>query len=465
LAKRPLYITGESYAGTYIPYILKAYFEMTNPPVQIPKIAIGDGTIPDSVVFELLPALTVIETYPQLIGYDQDVFNYFKEQSHLCGFDINLTYPETKPIPPVNLVSSGNNMPYRLNLSRFRKYYAKLQRRAEAMSTTPYKRHLGETKQHGKRNLAGRANGTIDPWYGCVLIDEFIDYAINFTFPWSASGFTNDNEFNVYDIPDSPMNPGINSDASVFLNDPRTIAALHAPTSFSWALDSNFPFGAGPDGSPNNDPSPPPMNFFTELATNATKHSIGFVLYSGNDDSLVSHRSTEIAIQNTTFGGIQGFTSKPSTPWYNDDRQLAGIVHQERGWTYVLIDNAGHLVAQSSPVSALTFAREFIFGSNSTGQVTSNGVIMGGEDPKLKGNVLPGNSALYLGSTATQSTYAFPSATIAAWDAFIRTADPQAVGSSNTFSSAAAANNAALCRSWTVFPLFISIFILGWTLV
>jgi len=117
-------------------------------------------------------------------------------------------------------------------------------------------------------------------------------------------------------------------------------------------------------------------------------------------------------------------------------------------------------------IQALTFAREFIFGSNSTGQVTSSGVVMGGEDPNLEGNVLPGNSALHLGSTATQSTYAFPSATIAAWDAFIRTADPQAVGSSiNKYSSAAAANNAALCSSWMVFPLFISIFILGWTLV
>ena len=136
--------------------------------------------------------LTVIETYPQLIGYDQDVFNYFKEQyvqenlfprhmkddsylyrSHLCGFDINLTYPETKPIPPVNLASSGNNMPFRLSLSRFRKYYAKLQRRDEAISTTPYKRHLGETRQFGKRNLAGRANGTIDPWVGVVRFSKF----------------------------------------------------------------------------------------------------------------------------------------------------------------------------------------------------------------------------------------------------------------------------------------------------
>ena len=34
------------------------------------------------------------------------------------------------------------------------------------------------------RSLADRANGTIDPWYGCDLYDEMIDYAVNFTFPW-----------------------------------------------------------------------------------------------------------------------------------------------------------------------------------------------------------------------------------------------------------------------------------------
>ena len=35
-----------------------------------------------------------------------------------------------------------------------------------------------------KRDLASRANGTIDPWYECDLYTEMLDYAINFTFPW-----------------------------------------------------------------------------------------------------------------------------------------------------------------------------------------------------------------------------------------------------------------------------------------
>jgi carboxypeptidase D len=76
---------------------MKTYFGMKNPPVKIAKIAIGDGTVTDEVTFELLPAvssivaslcrcllsplqLSIIETYPQLIGYDIEVYNYFKEQ-------------------------------------------------------------------------------------------------------------------------------------------------------------------------------------------------------------------------------------------------------------------------------------------------------------------------------------------------------------------------------------------------
>jgi hypothetical protein len=49
-------------------------------------------------------------------------------------------------------------------------------------------REMGRRKKVGsKSGLAGRANGTIDPWYGCALYDEMIDYALNFTSPWCKS--------------------------------------------------------------------------------------------------------------------------------------------------------------------------------------------------------------------------------------------------------------------------------------
>src|ERR1700736_1789424 len=99
---------------------------MANPPVNLAKIAIGNGVLGSKAVFEMvrtvnLPALThraqisgfksdqtfqtsTLETYPQLIGYDHDVYLYFKEQEHLRGYDLNLTYPQNGHFPPPNLI-------------------------------------------------------------------------------------------------------------------------------------------------------------------------------------------------------------------------------------------------------------------------------------------------------------------------------------------------------------------------
>jgi carboxypeptidase D len=115
LAHRPLYLTGESYAGVYIvrmlfvflddslnlarpqPYITKGYFSLAHPPTRLAKIAIGNGAMgPPNLFQEAAVVWTlhhvfvssawailqpkVLETYPQLIGYDPEVFNYFVEQ-------------------------------------------------------------------------------------------------------------------------------------------------------------------------------------------------------------------------------------------------------------------------------------------------------------------------------------------------------------------------------------------------
>ena len=61
-------------------------------------------------------------------------------------------------------------------------------------------------------------------------------------------------------------------------------------------------------------------------------------------------------VQNTTFGGIQGFTRKPATPWYDDDGEFAGIVHQERNWTYALVYGAGHQIPMWQPTAVGGFA-------------------------------------------------------------------------------------------------------------
>ncbi|KAI9568043.1 Alpha/Beta hydrolase protein [Boletus coccyginus] len=387
LATRPLYLTGESYAGTYILYITKTYFELDSPPVNLSRIAIGDGTLTSVGTFLELPVITVLETYPQIIGYDTQVFEYFQEQSELCGYNLSLQYPQPAHFPTLstpallNFTASSGKYEAKLTKKRFAgelrdRIVAKLRRRGSEGALLEYGERHG-ARDMWKRDLAGRANGTIDPWYQCDLYSEMIDYAINFTFPWSSGG-----EFDVYNIPNA-LSPEASMDASVFLNDATTRAAIHAPTSKNW--EDAIPCAFVPTNSTTNvygDPSEP-MAFLTDLAKNLTAHDMSVIIYSGNDDSLVPHFGSQIAIQNTTFGGIQGFTRKPSTPWYNDAGELAGIVHQERGWTYVLVAHAGHLLGYDNPISALTLVREFIFGNNQTGLVTntSSGTVsvVGGE--------------------------------------------------------------------------------------
>ena len=43
-----------------------------------------------------------------------------------------------------------------------------------------------EARPQWKRDLTGRPNGTIDPWYGCDIWQEMWDYTFNSTFPWST---------------------------------------------------------------------------------------------------------------------------------------------------------------------------------------------------------------------------------------------------------------------------------------
>jgi carboxypeptidase D len=123
----------------------------------------------------------VLETYPQLINYDLDVYSYFKEQEHLCGFDLNLTYPQNGHFPPLALTSPTER---ELNdfLSQRKVRFSKHSFMEEAAARFTKR---GNSRSPSKRDLTGRANGTLDGWYGCYVYDEMLDYALNFSFPWS----------------------------------------------------------------------------------------------------------------------------------------------------------------------------------------------------------------------------------------------------------------------------------------
>lgn len=129
-------------------------------------------------------------------------------RSHLCGYDFNLTYPQKSKFPPVgpsipptesaagsavaprspkltqeNLLAIANGTPNPAS-GLIRRETAPEAR--EIIARERAKRAWIEEKRIlRKRDLTGRANGTIDPFYGCLLRSELEDYALNFSLPWS----------------------------------------------------------------------------------------------------------------------------------------------------------------------------------------------------------------------------------------------------------------------------------------
>lgn len=131
-----------------------------------------------------------------------------------------------------------------------------------------------------------------------------------------------------------------------------------------------------------------PRIFFADFVANASSQNVEIVLYSGGSNAIAHHTGLESEFsvdsraritnlttalssshpgsstlgtldsvhdadwsQNTIFGGIRGFTRKPSTPWTDDNGNIVGIVHQERGIVYALFDGVGHMIPNFKPDS------------------------------------------------------------------------------------------------------------------
>lgn len=62
----------------------------------------------------------------------------------------------------------------------------------------------------------------------------------------------------------------------------------------------------------------------------------------GDLDFLLMHQGTELAIQNMTWAGAQGFQEPPSTPLVVDGAEK-GYTHTERNLTFTLVNGSGRM--------------------------------------------------------------------------------------------------------------------------
>ncbi|KAJ3318715.1 Cell death protease [Blyttiomyces sp. JEL0837] len=71
------------------------------------------------------------------------------------------------------------------------------------------------------------------------------------------------------------------------------------------------------------------------------------VIFAGDQDFIINHFGIENQIASMNWNGATGFKN-PSAPWTLTDGTQAGTVYSERGLSYILVKNAGHMIPKDA---------------------------------------------------------------------------------------------------------------------
>ncbi|KAH8115666.1 alpha/beta-hydrolase [Phellopilus nigrolimitatus] len=303
LKGKKFYVTGESYAGMYIPYLANFIFNNTDVlDLDLQGFWISDPSISWDVVQEQIPAVDFVHKYENVFAFNQTFMAHLDTQAAACNytgyFDKFVTFP-----PPA-----------------------------------------------GALPLPG---DSVEAARGCDMWDEIFDaalivnpafdiYRVFDTFPilWDVLGFPGS-------FPQTQLSP-------LYFNRPDVKSAIHAPAEVQWTECSNI------NVFPHGDASLPPA--VNGVLANVIEKSQRAVIVHGLADFILIAEGTRIAIQNMTWNGLQGF----QTPIANDSFLVDGVgalgnMHSERGLTYYEVDLSGHMVPQFSPVAAFQIM-QFLMG-------------------------------------------------------------------------------------------------------
>ncbi|KAI0729999.1 Alpha/Beta hydrolase protein [Fomitopsis betulina] len=293
LKGKNLYLTGESYAGTYVPYIANYIYD--NPdsvPLPLKGFWISDPSVSWDVVQEEIPAVAFVHKYENVFALNQTFMEYLDQTAAACNYtgymEKYVTYPPEGLLP-----LPGSSVEF---------------------------------------------DDGCDVWdaifSAALLVNPAFDiYRIFDTWPilWDVLGFPGS-------FPQTQVSP-------LYFNRDDVKAAIHAPLDVDWTECSNV------NVFPNGDSSLPPA---LSVLPSVIERSERAVIVHGLADFILIADGTRIAIQNMTWNGLQGFqTPIQNDSFIVDGMGALGNVHSERGLTYFEVALSGHMIPQFSPVAAL----------------------------------------------------------------------------------------------------------------
>ncbi|KAI0254184.1 Alpha/Beta hydrolase protein [Lactifluus subvellereus] len=307
LRGKKFYLTGESYAGMYVPYIANYIYEHTTKStldLDLQGIWINDPVIGWDVVQGQIPAVGFVHKYEHVFAFNKTFLAHLDSVAAACHY---ADYVEKHvKYPP-----------------------------------------------HGLLPLPGKSTES-DP--GCDVWDEIFNaallvnpafniYRIFDMWPilWDVLGFPG----SFFQTQVSPL----------YFDRADVKAAIHAPADVQWVLCSNV------DVFPHGDASLP--SAFTVLP-NVIEKSKRSVIVHGLADFILIAEGSRIVLQNMTWAGKQGY----QTPIADDSFVVDGVgalgnMHFERKLAYIEVSLAGHMVICFSAQAALQIMK-FLMGFRDT---------------------------------------------------------------------------------------------------
>lgn len=323
LEGRKIYITGESYAGMYSPYIASAMIQHNDTEYyNVQGLMVYDPSIGYDGVISQAPALSFVDQNRNFFPLNDTVNSQVKNISKSCGLDTfmdtAMTFPPKGPLPP---------------------------------SPSTY----DEVYDYENCDIYDTIFNAIFEINPCFDI-----YQLGHQCPllWDSLGFPF--SYDQFYLPQGYTQP--------YFNRTDVKKAIHAPLDVNWQFclpGSENPFVGG-----ESDTSPP-SGLTGGPLQQVIEHTNNVLIGHGTLDFVLFANGTLATLQNLTWNGAQGFSEYPYQPFYvpyhnhpMESMSGAGIYGSwisERGLTFVLTELAGHFLPQSAPSAAYRHL-EFLLG-------------------------------------------------------------------------------------------------------
>ncbi|KAJ3029205.1 UNVERIFIED_CONTAM: hypothetical protein HDU68_012793 [Siphonaria sp. JEL0065] len=143
---------------------------------------------------------------------------------------------------------------------------------------------------------------------------------------------------------------------TAYLNNPDVQKAIHVSqevtANFTWNECNGITVNRGGHFNATADVSA------STLLDSIIAADVKVVIYEGMNDGVCHYVYVERVLGNTTWKGSQGFKA-PFNDW-SVESKLAGKIRKDRGLTYIQVNDAGHMVPSDQPASAFGVLAELL---------------------------------------------------------------------------------------------------------